>query len=132
MLGELGEVVMRRALIATIVAAGLAFASPGARAAEAPYAASMERLSEILGSLHFLRNLCGENGTAWRDEMNELLATENPEPELRAKLVASFNHGYRSFDAVYTTCTESAYAAITRYMAEGQKLSREIAVRYGD
>ena len=92
----------------------------------------MERLSEILGSLHFLRNLCGENGTAWRDEMNELLATENPEPELRAKLVASFNHGYRSFDAVYTTCTESAYAAITRYMAEGEKLSREIAVRYGD
>ena len=101
-------------------------------AAEAPYASSMTRLSEILGSLHFLRNLCGEAGSTWRDQMNELLQTENPEPELRARLVASFNHGYRSFDGVYSTCTESAYAAIVRYMAEGEELSREISVRYGD
>jgi uncharacterized protein (TIGR02301 family) len=64
--------------------------------------------------------------------MTELLQLENPEPELRARLVASFNHGYRSFDGVYSSCTESAYAAITRYMAEGEKLAREIAVRYGD
>lgn len=122
---------MRGACAAAILST-LAPAAPGAAAAEAPYAAAMTRLSEILGSLHFLRNLCGETGSTWRDQMTELLETENPEPELRAKLVAGFNHGYRSFDGVYSTCTESAYAAIGRYMAEGEKLSREIAVRYGD
>lgn len=123
---------MRGASIAFLMAA-LAMASPRvAVAAEAPYAVPMVRLSEILGSLHFLRNLCGEKGNVWRDQMTTLLEKENPEPELRARLVAGFNHGYRSFNGVYSTCTESAYAAITRYMAEGEKLSREIAVRYGD
>src|SRR5690606_8420996 len=107
---------MRGASIAFLMA-GLAMALPRvAVAAEAPYAAPMVRLSEILGSLHFLRNLCGEKGNVWRDQMTTLLEKENPEPELRARLVAGFNHGYRSFNGVYSTCTESAYAAIIRYM----------------
>ena len=59
------------------------------------------RLAEVLGSLHYLRNLCGETGNQWRDEMEQLLASENPQPERRARFVASFNRGYRSFDGVY-------------------------------
>jgi uncharacterized protein (TIGR02301 family) len=103
-----------------------------ARAAEAPFEASLVRLAEILGSLHFLRNLCGEPGEQWRGEMEKLLQAENPDPARRAKFIASFNRGYRSFAGTYTSCTASATAAISRYMKEGEALTREVAARYGN
>jgi uncharacterized protein (TIGR02301 family) len=118
------------------VAIFLAFAlvaAPGlARAVEAPFEPGLLRLAEILGSLHFLRNLCGEKGDRWRTEMENLLETENPDPTRRALLVASFNRGYRSFGSTYTQCTPSATEAINRYMKEGENLSRDIASRYGN
>lgn len=101
-------------------------------AAEAPFESSLVRLAEILGSLHFLRNLCGEPGEQWRGEMDKLLQAENPDPARRAKFIASFNRGYRSFAGTYTSCTASATAAISRYMKEGEALTREVAARYGN
>jgi uncharacterized protein (TIGR02301 family) len=105
---------------------------PQLRAAEAPFERSLVRLAEILGSLHFLRNLCGEPGEKWRGEMEKLLEAENPDPARRAKFVASFNRGYRSFAGTYTNCTSSATEAIRRYMKEGEALTREVAARYGN
>lgn len=90
------------------------------------------RLAEILGSLHYLRTLCGETGGQWRGEMESLLEAENPDAERRAKLVARFNHGYRSFDGTYTSCTDSAKAAVGRYLEEGETLSRDTASRFGN
>ena len=83
-------------------------------------------LSEVLGSLHFLRNLCGEKGDTWRAQMETLLAAENPDPARKAQLTASFNRGYRSFEGTYSSCTASATEAIGRYMKEGEALSRDI------
>lgn len=114
----------------SIVLAG-ASASP-ARAVEAPYDTDLMRLAELLGSLHYLRNLCGEHGTTWREQMETLIATENPDADRRARLTASFNRGYRSFDSVYATCTASAVEAIARYMMEGETLSRKIVAKYGN
>lgn len=111
----------------------LATASAGpARAVEAPYDADLMRLAELLGSLHYLRNLCGEKGTTWREQMEQLIATENPDADRRARLTASFNRGYRSFDSVYTTCTASAVEAIERYMLEGETLTKQIVAKYGN
>lgn len=109
----------------------LALARP-AEAVEAPYDAGLMRLAEVLGSLHFLRNLCGEKGNQWRSEMEKLLEAENPEPDRRAQFVASFNRGYRSFQNAYRNCTPSATEAISRYMKEGETLSKDIATRYGN
>jgi uncharacterized protein (TIGR02301 family) len=103
-----------------------------AASAEAPFEQPLMRLAEVLGSLHYLRNLCGETGNQWRGEMEQLLASENPQAGRRARFVASFNRGYRSFDGVYVTCTASATEAISRYMKEGEALSRDIATRYGN
>jgi uncharacterized protein (TIGR02301 family) len=103
-----------------------------AAGAEAPFEQPLLRLAEVLGSLHYLRNLCGETGDQWRREMEQLLAIENPGPERRARFIASFNRGYRSFDGVYVSCTPSATEAIARYMKEGEALSRDIAARYGN
>lgn len=110
----------------------LALASAPSSAAEAPYEAGLLRLSEVLGSLHFLRNLCGEKGTAWRDEMEKMLAAEKPDPARKARFVASFNHGYRSFQTSYSTCTPAATEAINRYVKEGESLARDISGRYGN
>src|SRR5919109_687483 len=114
-----------------ITVLSLAGGRAGAASTEAPFEQPLLRLAEVLGSLHYLRNLCGETGDQWRKEMEQLLAIENPGPERRARFIASFNRGYRSFDGVYMSCTASATEAIDRYMKEGEALSRDIATRYG-
>lgn len=109
-------------------------ALPAAAAADGdpPYEASLIRLSEILGALHYLRPLCGaEEPTLWRDQMEALLAAEEPPPERRGRIVNAFNHGYSSFAALYRTCTAAASTAVERYMAEGARLTRDITTRYG-
>lgn len=120
-------------IVLTSLTVGLSGLAPSRlSAAEAPFETRLMRLAEVLGSLHYLRNLCGERSNQWRDEMESLLQTENPQADIRARYVASFNRGYRTFGASYSSCTESAHAAIDRYMAEGQQLARDIAVRYGN
>ncbi|MBE0691696.1 MAG: TIGR02301 family protein [Aquamicrobium sp.] len=110
----------------------LAAQGQAARAAESPFEGDLVRLAEILGSLHYLRNLCGESGQDWRGRMEALLQAENPDEARRARFVASFNRGYRSFETTYATCTPSALEAISRYMKEGEALARDTATRYGN
>ncbi len=97
-----------------------------------PYEAKLERLAEVLGSLHFLRRLCGEQSPIWRDSMGELIENEVPTAERKARLTASFNHGYRSFDGVYLRCTASATEALNKFMSEGEALTLDISTRYGN
>lgn len=120
------------AFLAVCLAVSMTVAASPAPAAEAPFEPGLMRLAEVLGSLHFLRNLCGEKGDKWRVEMEKLLESENPDPDRRARFIASFNRGYRSFSGTYTRCTPSATEAIARYMKEGETLSRDIASRYGN
>jgi uncharacterized protein (TIGR02301 family) len=119
-------------LLAACLAASTAVGARPALAAESPFEPGLMRLAEVLGSLHFLRNLCGETGTQWRGQMEKLIESENPDADRRARFIASFNRGYRSFGGTYTQCTASATEAISRYMKEGETLSRDIASRYGN
>ena len=121
----------RVATFALLAAAGIASVAP-VGATDAPFEPQLMRLAEVLGSLHYLRNLCGEEGNRWREEMEKLLTAENPDPLRKSRFVASFNRGYRSFDGVYVNCTASATAAIDLYMKEGETLTRDIAVRFGN
>ncbi len=114
------------------LALALLVAVPAVKAAESPFEGQLVRLAEILGSLHYLRNLCGEEGQDWRNRMEQLLEAENPNDARRARLVASFNRGYRSFETSYGACTESAIAAINRYVREGEALTRDTATRFGN
>lgn len=98
----------------------------------APYDDKLLRLSEILGSVHYLRTLCGaKEDNKWRDTMSAILAAEQPGPNRRARLIAHFNRGYRTFSGSYSTCTASALLASERYMEEGATLSKQITQRYG-
>jgi uncharacterized protein (TIGR02301 family) len=120
-------------LAITILAA---LANAPARAVEggaAPFDSDLQRLGEILGALHYLRDLCGaKEGQKWRNEMQALIEAETSAGERRAKIVASFNRGYRSFQQSYRTCTPAANLAIRRYLEEGAKISREITARYAN
>lgn len=123
---------LRRTLPVILAGVMCALLAGATRSAEAPYEKEMLRLAEVLGSVHYLRNLCADDGEKWRDEMRALLESERPSPERRAALVSRFNRGYRAYRSSYETCTDSALEAIRRYMKEGEELSNEIASRYGN
>ena len=109
---------------------GAAAASPASRAqsADKPYDERLMRLSEILGAVHYLRELCGANeGQSWRDRMRELLDAEGASNAMRrAKLTRSFNQGYNSYSKTYRMCTATAQTAISRFMSEGVQIAETL------
>ena len=106
---------------------------PAMQNTPAPYDRDLRRLSEILGSLHFLRGICGSNeGQKWRNEALALIDAEAPAGERHNQMVASFNRGYRAFQQSYRTCTPAANFAIRRYLDEGAKIARDITARYAN
>ena len=104
-----------------------------AQDAAAPFDADLQRLSEILGTLHYLRGICGANeGAKWRNEMQALIDAETPSGERRTRMIAGFNRGYNGFQTTYRTCTPAADIAIRRYLDEGSKISRDLTARYAN
>lgn len=103
-----------------------------AETAPPPYEPQLLRLSEIMGALAFLRPLCGAgDGPDWRRRMTGLIEAEASSPARRDRLAGAFNKGYRGYALVYRTCTPSAELAISRYLDEGGKLTRDLTTRYG-
>ena len=101
--------------------------------AAAPFDGDLQRLAEILGTLHYLRGICGANeGQKWRGEMQALVDAETPSGERRSRMIASFNRGYNGFQQTYRTCTPAATVAIKRYLDEGSKISRDLTARYAN
>lgn len=109
-------------------------AKPTVEEKPAPYDERLERLSEIIGAVHYLRNLCTDKAEdGWRASMQKLIEMEaGNEPKRQEKLTAAFNRGYRSFAAIYTACTDSAVVAEERYRNEGATLATEITARFGN
>lgn len=98
-----------------------------------PYDPDLDRLAEILGTLHFLRNLCGTNeGPKWRDEAQTLIEAEAPSGTRHDKMVDSFNRGYLDYKDAYRTCTPAAQIVIRRAIDEGSRISRDITTRYAE
>jgi uncharacterized protein (TIGR02301 family) len=101
--------------------------------AAAPFDNDLQRLAEILGTLHYLRGVCGSNeGAKWRNEMQALIDAETPTGDRRARMIAGFNRGYNGFQQTYRTCTPAASVAIRRYIEEGSKISRDLTARYAN
>ena len=89
-----------------------------------PYDDKLLRLSEILGAVHYLRELCGaREGQVWREQMKNLVDSEGTTAIRRAKLVQGFNKGYRGYRRTYRSCTEPAKLAIDRFMEEGAAIA---------
>jgi uncharacterized protein (TIGR02301 family) len=113
-----------RAMVVCGLLSGLLPAQVSAVEDGKPYDERLMRLSEILGAVHYLRELCGANdGSLWRDRMREIMEGEGSTALRRAKLTRSFNNGYRSYSRTYQSCTPSAQTAITRFLAEGSEIA---------
>lgn len=117
-----------------LLALSVTLADPAAaQSGAAPYDRDLQRLSEILGALHYLRDVCGSNeGQLWREEMQKLIEAEAPSGERHDRMVASFNKGYQGFRQTYRTCTPAATVAIRRYLQEGGRIARDITAKYGN
>jgi uncharacterized protein (TIGR02301 family) len=89
-----------------------------------PYDSRLMRLSEILGAVHYLRELCeGKDGMRWRDAVGDLIKSEGTTALRRATIAQRFNLGYRSYRRTYRKCTPSARNTIERFFKEAIEIS---------
>ena len=125
---------MSKYLLAAVIAISVCNLAPArAEDAAAPFDGDLQRLAEILGTLHYLRGICGTNeGGKWRNEMQALIDAETPSGQRRSQMIAHFNRGYRTYQQSYRTCTPAADLAIRRYLEEGSKIAREVTARYSN
>lgn len=125
---HVSQVTTRKTGIRIAALACLLLQAPHAWAVDTkPYDDRLMRLTEILGAVHYLRELCSANdGQIWRERMKELMDAEGSSALRRAKLTRSFNQGYRSYSRTYTTCTPSAQTAIGRFLSEGAEISENL------
>ena len=124
----------RRCPLAAFAVLTFLMAAPALAAAQPspsdnkPYDRELNRLAEILGSVHYLRELCGaQEGQTWRDQMVALLNVEGQSAARRVKLTRSFNRGYRGYRRTYRACNKSATLLISRFMNEGIELAERLA-----
>jgi uncharacterized protein (TIGR02301 family) len=124
---------LKRIILILVVVAACGGRAALAEDAAAPFDGDLQRLAEILGTLHYLRGICGSNeGPKWRNQMQALLDAETPSGDRRARMIAGFNRGYNGFQQTYRTCTPAAGVAIRRYIEEGSKISRDLTARYAN
>ncbi|UNE54835.1 TIGR02301 family protein [Bartonella machadoae] len=97
-----------------------------------PYEEKLLRLAEVLGSLHYLQNLCSTPTNQWYNYMSALIEAEQPAPQRRAYFYQAFNGAYRAFSENYHHCTQSAIIANQRYIQEGRALSESLLTYYNN
>lgn len=99
----------------------------------APFDAPLDRLAELMGTLAFMRDLCGDgDGPAWRDKLQALIDAEGRTGARVERLAGSFNRGFQSYQLVYRTCTPAAQVVIDRALDEGSRIAKELSVRFAD
>ena len=94
----------RAGMVAMLVVVIAVAATPSVQAQssrEKPYDQKLYRLSEILGAVHYLRELCGSSdGQQWREGMRQLIESEgssavrrgDAQPPLQSWLSRLFTH----------------------------------------
>jgi uncharacterized protein (TIGR02301 family) len=114
-------------VVSALTAAGPAFSQTAQSLENRPYDEKLLRLTEVLGAVHFLRELCGgTDGQLWRERMRELLDAEGTSALRKARLTRAFNNGYRSYSRTYQTCTPSAQTAVAKFMGEAAEIAETL------
>lgn len=106
----------------------------------AAYEPHLLRLSEILGALTYLTELCRSDGPslrpeaegeAWRSRMRDLLEAEAQTPGQKERLAGAYNKGITGYRTTYRTCTPSGKQALERLLIEGAKVAQDMTNRFG-
>lgn len=117
---------MIRSMILRTLCAACVFAVAPA-AAQVDYDArtsALTGLSQIFGELHHIRRMCepGREADVWRERMKRLIDLEEPSFDLREAMVGSFNDGYVSAQARFSSCTRNAEDHAASRASSGQAL----------
>lgn len=116
------------AVCAALIASGPALAQSAPRVSPAP---SVERLAEIMGSVHYLQFTClpGES-QVWRDRMSRLLELEAPQAGARRQsFVRAFNRGFTAEKRRNGACADIA-ASEQRLALAGRRVATRIRSLY--
>lgn len=112
----------------TLATAPVATQAAPSAADSRPYDSKLLRLAELLGAIHYLRELCGANeGQLWRDTMMDLMKSEGTSAIRRARITRGFNQGYRNYSRTYNVCTPTAQSTIERFLTEGAEIADGLA-----
>lgn len=96
-----------------------------------PYEPDLLRLAEIIGVLTFMTTLCRvADGEAWRRRMVALLELEGQTEARKERLAGAFNRGFQTYQYAYNSCTDNARLVIERFLADGERLSRDLTTRF--
>ncbi len=124
-------VFLTQALVACALlgATPAAYAQTGGKSGRAAaYWADVLRVAEILGSVHYMRDLCdGSEGQVWREKMRELLKATEPDEQTRELLVGHFNSAYHKARIAHGRCSGKTVTEINRLLDEGAKLSARLS-----
>jgi uncharacterized protein (TIGR02301 family) len=97
-----------------------------------PYEPQLLRLAELMGSLAYLRDLCGaHDADAFHAKMASLLEAEAKSEARKESLAGAYNDGFRGYELSYRVCTPAAREIIARFLDEAAKISTDLANRYG-
>jgi uncharacterized protein (TIGR02301 family) len=97
-----------------------------------PYEPQLLRLSEIMGALAYLRDLCGaQDADAFHAKMAALLNTEATTDARKERLAGAYNRGFQGYALTYRACTPAAHVVIARFLDEAARLAKDMASRYG-
>ncbi len=96
-----------------------------------PYEPQLLRLSEILGALTYLRDICGDaDAASWRGRMQALLDAEAKSNIRKEHLAGAFNRGFHGYELSYRVCTPNAQLIIKRFLTEGERITHDVTNRY--
>ena len=97
-----------------------------------PYEPQMLRLSELMGALAYLRDLCQDgDGAEFRDRMAKLMEAEARTQERKDLFAGAFNRGFNDYQLTYRVCTPSAKEIVARFLDESARIAKDVANRYG-
>ncbi len=97
-----------------------------------PYEPQFLRLAAMMGSLAYLRDLCGAgDGASFRSKIQALLAADGIAESERDLIAGAYNKGFDDYQVTYRTCTPAAREVITRYLSETARIAAELETRYG-
>jgi uncharacterized protein (TIGR02301 family) len=103
---------------------------------EAPpptYEPEMLRLAEVLGGLSYLATLCSQSGSEnWQLRMTQLIEAEGTTTQRKERLAGAYNRGYLGYQPAHRTCSDTSRLSIDTLVEKGQKITAELARRYGE
>ena len=103
-----------------VLAAALAERSPDQRQA-------MVDLAYVLGEAHALRQACdGRDDQTWRTRMSGMMALEAPDPDLKRRMIDSFNTGFMTRQAETPTCGPETASAERSIAERGRTLAQRL------